>query len=106
MRVLGLIPARGGSRGIPRKNVRPLVGKPLVQYTAEVALRAPGLSRVVLSTDDEEIAAVGQQCGVELPFRRPIELAGDETPTLPVVQHAVRWLEHAGDRFDAICVLQ
>ena len=106
IRVLGLIPARGGSRGIPGKNIRSLGGKPLLQYSSETALAARRLSRVVLSTEDERIAAVGRRCGVEVPFLRPPELAQDETPTLPVVLHAVAWLEAAGDRFDAVCVLQ
>lgn len=106
MKTLGIIPARGGSRGIPRKNIRPLCGKPLIQYTAEAALAAKRLSRVILSTEDEEIAAVGRSCGLEVPFLRPAELARDETPTLPVVQHAVRWIEDRGDHYDLICVLQ
>jgi CMP-N,N'-diacetyllegionaminic acid synthase len=104
--VLCLIPARGGSKGIERKNIRPLAGKPLLQYTAEAALAARRLSHVVLSTDDEEIASVGRQCGLDVPFMRPRELARDSTPTLPVVQHAVRWLEERGARFDAVCLLQ
>src|SRR5581483_400682 len=106
MRVLGLIPARGGSKGVPRKNIRLLGGKPLLAYTAEAALAAQRLTRVVLSTDDEEIAAVGQSFGVEVPFLRPVELAQDNTPTLPVVQHALRWFEEHDTRFDAICLLQ
>jgi CMP-N,N'-diacetyllegionaminic acid synthase len=106
MRVLGLIPARGGSKGIPGKNVRLLGGRPLLAYTAEAARAARRLSRVVLSTDDEGIAEVGRSCGLEVPFLRPAGLARDETPTLPVVQHAVAELERAGDRFDAVCLLQ
>lgn len=106
MRVLGLIPARGGSKGIPGKNVRLLGGRPLLAHTAEVARAARRLSRVVLSTDDEGIAEVGRSCGLEVPFLRQVELAHDETPTLPVVQHAVAELERAGDRFDAVCLLQ
>lgn len=102
----GLIPARGGSRGVPRKNVRLLGGRPLLQWTAEAALGAKSLARVVLSTEDEEIAAVGRSCGVDVPFMRPRELAGDETPTLPVVQHALGILEARGDRYDAVCLLQ
>ncbi|MCP4660809.1 MAG: acylneuraminate cytidylyltransferase family protein [bacterium] len=105
-RVLGLIPARGGSKGIPRKNVRLLGGRPLLEYTAKAALAARRLSRVVLSTEDEEIAEIGRRCGLEVPFRRPPELARDETPMLPVVQHAVRAVESDGDRFDAVCLLQ
>jgi len=106
MRVLGIIPARGGSKGIPGKNVRSLGGKPLLAWTAESALAARRLSRVVLTTDDERIAEVGRACGLEVPFLRPAELAQDDTPTLPVLQHAVAELERAGDRFDAICLLQ
>ncbi|MGH9363793.1 MAG: cytidylyltransferase domain-containing protein [Thermoanaerobaculia bacterium] len=106
MKVLGLIPARGGSKGIPRKNIKLLAGKPLLQYTAEAALGARRLSRVVLSTEDEEIARVGRQCGLEVPFLRPLSLAQDETPTLPVVEHALKWFEEKGERWDAVCVLQ
>ncbi|MBS1790722.1 MAG: acylneuraminate cytidylyltransferase family protein [Acidobacteria bacterium] len=106
MKVLGLIPARGGSKGVPRKNIRLLAGKPLLAYTAEAALAATRLTRVVLSTDDEEIAEIGRGCGIEVPFLRPAELAEDTTPTLPVVQHAVHFLESRGERFDAICLLQ
>ena len=105
MRVLGLIPARGGSKGVPRKNVREVCGKPLLQYTAEAALDARGLDRVILSTDDEEIASVGRACGVEVPFMRPPELARDETPMMPVVHHALRWLAERGSTFDAVCLL-
>lgn len=106
MRVLAIIPARGGSKSVPRKNIRPLAGKPLLQYTAEAALAATRLSRVILSTDDSEIAACGKAIGLDVPFLRPPELARDDTPTLPVLQHAVRELERAGDCYDAICLLQ
>ena len=106
MKVLGIIPARGGSKGVTRKNTRMLGGKPLLQYTAEAALAARFLSRVILSTEDEEIAKIGVTCGLEVPFMRPVELAEDETPMLPVVQHAVRWLENRGELFDAVCLLQ
>ncbi len=83
-----------------------LCGKPLIQYTTEAALRAKRLARVVLSTEDEEIAEVGRRCGVEVPFRRPEDLARDDTAMLPVVRHAVSSLEEAGDSFDAVCLLQ
>ena len=106
VRVLGLIPARGGSKGVPRKNVRLLCGKPLLQYTIDAALASRRLSRVVLSTEDEEIAAVGRRCGADVPFSRPAELAQDSTPMLPVVQHAVRCLRAASDCFEAVCLLQ
>ncbi len=90
---LALIPARAGSKGIPGKNVRPLAGRPLLAYAVEAALGAQTIQRVVLSTDSEEIAALGRELGAETPFLRPAELAGDETPTLPVVQHALEWLD-------------
>ncbi len=106
MSVLGLVVARGGSKGVPRKNIRLLAGKPLLQYTAEAALQARRLSRVVLSTEDEEVAAVGRSCGLEVPFMRPLPLAGDSTPGFDVVYHALGWLEAHGARFDAVCVLQ
>jgi CMP-N-acetylneuraminic acid synthetase len=106
MRFLGLIPARGGSKGVPRKNIKLLCGKPLLAYTAEAALASRRLSRVILSTEDEEIAEVGRSYRLETPFLRPNELARDETPMLPVVQHAVRFLEDSGEHFDAICLLQ
>jgi CMP-N,N'-diacetyllegionaminic acid synthase len=106
MQVLGLIPARGGSKGVSRKNVRSLCGRPLLQYTADSALAARRLSQVVLSTEDEEIADVGRYCGLQVPFLRPPELAEDQTPMLPVVQHALTWFEKRGQRFDAVCLLQ
>lgn len=106
MRILGLIPARGGSKGVPRKNIRLLGGKPLLQYTAEAALRSRHISRLILSTDDEQIAEVGRSCGLEVPFMRPAELAEDKTPMLPVIQHAMRWAEGGGDHLDAVCLLQ
>jgi CMP-N,N'-diacetyllegionaminic acid synthase len=106
MRVLGIVTARGGSKGVPRKNVRVLAGKPLIVWTAEAALAAKHLARVVLTTDDEEIADVGRGAGLDVPFMRPAELALDTTPSLPVVQHVVATLEAAGDRYDATCLLQ
>lgn len=106
LRVLGLVPARGGSKGIPGKNLEPLAGRPLLAYTADAALAARRLDRVVLSTDDEEIAAVGRGLGLEVPFLRPAELARDDTPTLPVVLHALETLDPGGERFDAVCLLQ
>ncbi len=106
MRVLGLIPARGGSKGIPRKNIRLLAGKPLLAYTASAALAATRPARVILSTEDAEIAAVGRACGLDVPFLRPAALAQDDTPTLPVVQHALRELAAVGDLYDAVCLLQ
>ena len=106
MTVVGVITARGGSRGVPRKNIRLLHGKPLLAWTAEAALASRRLARVILSTDDAEIAAAGQACGLDVPFLRSATLAQDGTPTLPVLQHAVTELEAAGERYDAVCLLQ
>lgn len=106
MRVLGVITARGGSKGIPRKNLRELAGKPLLQYTAEAALASRLMNEVLLSTEDEELAQLGRRCGLQVPFVRPTQLAGDNIPSLPVVQHAVGWMEDQGYVYDAICLLQ
>ena len=105
-RVLGLVPARGGSKGLSRKNVRCLGEQPLLAYTARSALEARRLTRVVLSTDDAEIAAVGHRVGLEVPFLRPPGLALDDTPMVPVVRHALEALESNGERYDAVCLLQ
>jgi CMP-N-acetylneuraminic acid synthetase len=106
MRVLGIVTARGGSKGIPRKNLVPLLGQPLLAYTAQAALAAKHLTRTVLSTEDAEIARVGREYGLDVPFPRPAELARDDTPTIPVLQDVVCKLEAAGERYDAILVLQ
>lgn len=90
---VGVVIARGGSKGLPNKNLRLLGGKPLVAYTIEAARRATWLDRVILSTDSPRIAAVGRRCGAEVPFLRPKALARDRTHTPPVVEHAVRYLE-------------
>ena len=106
MRVLGIIPARGGSKGIPRKNIVPVGGKPLLAYTASAALSASRLDRVILSTEDEEIAEIGRSFGLEVPFIRPKALAQDDTPTLDVLQHAVRMLGEMAEEYDVIVTLQ
>ena len=106
MKVLGLIPARGGSKGVPRKNIRELHGKPLLAYTATASLGAKSLSHVVLSTDDEEIANIGRSLGLDVPFLRPAKLALDGTPTFPVVLHALAAMEAIHGKFDAVCLLQ
>ena len=97
--VLALIPARGGSKGIPRKNIRPFAGYPLIAFSIAAALQAERVTRVVVSTDDPEIAEVARQYGAETPFMRPAELAADRTMDLPVFQHGLTWLEqHEGYR--------
>jgi CMP-N-acetylneuraminic acid synthetase len=95
--VLALIPARGGSKSIPRKNIRLFAGFPLVAYSIRAGLAAGAVNRVVVSTDDAEIAAVARRYSAETPFLRPAELSGDDTPDLPVFQHALKWLaDHEG----------
>ncbi|MDB5103987.1 MAG: acylneuraminate cytidylyltransferase [Fibrobacteres bacterium] len=106
LKVLGLIPARGGSKGIPGKNIRPIAGKPLIAWTIEAA-RASGLDRVILSSDDPEIIATAKSLGLEVPFTRPAELALDATPGIDVVFHAVEHMERVeGYRPDAVMLLQ
>jgi len=102
---LGIIPARGGSKSIPRKNARLLAGKPLIAWTIECALRSKRLNQVIVSTDDEEIAGIGRKWGARVPFIRPFELAQDDTPTLPVIQHAVTWLESTEGYIPEIVIL-
>lgn len=105
--VLGLITARGGSKGVPRKNVKLLIGKPLIAWTIETALQSCGLSRVMVSTDDEEIAQVARAWGAEVPFIRPPALARDDSSHISVVTHAVAWLEeHQYSAPDYIMLLQ
>jgi CMP-N-acetylneuraminic acid synthetase len=106
MRILGLIPARGGSKGVPRKNLASLAGKPLIQYTFDAALGSRELDDVLLSTDDEEIAEAGRRAGVAVPFLRPANLAEDATPMLAVVEHALDYVEGQGNRVGAVMVLQ
>ena len=106
MKVLGLIPARGGSKGVPRKNIRPMCGRPLLAYTAEEALKAKTLMKVVLSTEDEEIAEIGRKSGLSVPFMRPVDLAQDSTPSISVVIYTLLKLQELGEKFDAVCLLQ
>jgi CMP-N,N'-diacetyllegionaminic acid synthase len=104
MQILGIIPARGGSKSIPRKSIRPLAGKPLIAWTIKTALSCPTLDRAIVSTDAQEIAEIAQQYGAELPFIRPTELAQDDTPDLPVYQHALSWLAEHEDYYSDIVV--
>ena len=92
--MVALVPARGGSKSIPRKNLRPLGGHPLIAWSIAAGRDASSVGAVVVSTDDEEIASVALAHGADVPFLRPEELARDDTPDLPVFEHALRWLEH------------
>ncbi len=106
-KVIALVTARGGSKAIPNKNIALLAGKPLIAWTIEVALRSTGLNRVIVSTDDMEIAKIARQWGAEVPFLRPAELAQDDSPHIPVVVHAIEWLEsHEDMRPDYVLLLQ
>lgn len=102
---VAIIPARGGSKRIPRKNVREFCGKPMIRWSIDAALESGCFQRVVVSTDDDDVAAVAQQAGAEVPFRRPAELCDDHTPTLPVIAHALRWLADHGDAARFACCL-
>ena len=93
IKVIAIIPARGGSKGVPGKNIKVLGNKPLIAYSIEAAKRCKLIDRVIVSTDDEKIAEVAKKYGAEVPFIRPSELAQDTTPTEPVLKHAVEWLE-------------
>ncbi len=104
---LGIIPARGGSKGLPRKNIRPLLGKPLIVWTIEKALKSKYLDEVIVSTDDEEIAEISKRHGAKIPFIRPKELAQDETPTYDVIEHAINFYRKNLNReFDYIVLLE
>ncbi len=105
--IIGIIPARGGSKGIPRKNIRKISGKPLLAYTVEAAQGSKLLTRIILSTEDEEIKRLGLDLGLDVPFMRPAKLAEDDTPGLSVIKHAVRTLEKEENyHSDIIVVLQ
>jgi len=104
--VLGIVPARGGSKRIPRKNLVELAGKPLIAYTIEAGLRSRFIDTVVVSTDDREIADVSRSLGAQVPFLRPAELALDESSTFDAVQHAVDYYKQIGKEFGYIVLLQ
>lgn len=102
--VLAVIPARGGSKGIPRKNIRDFAGYPLIAYSIAAGLQASRVTRVIVSTDDEEIAEVARRFGAEVPFLRPVEFAQDQTLDLPVFQHALGWLAENEDYHPEVVV--
>ncbi len=105
-KILGLIPARGGSKGIPGKNIKPLNGLPLLQYTFQSASASRLLAKTILSSDDDEIIGVARKIGLQVPFKRPADLALDTSPTLPAILHAIDFLERRGEYFAAVCLLQ
>src|SRR5436853_4854858 len=106
-RIIALITARGGSKSIPRKNLAVVGGKPLIAWTIEAALKSNSVDRALVSTDDEEIAQIARQWGAEVPFLRPAKLAQDDSPHIPVVLHAVEWLDaHEKNAVDELILLQ
>ena len=105
-KVLGLIPARGGSKGVPNKNLRDLDGKPLIAHSIEAGQKASSIDTVVVSTDDDEIATVAEQYGARVPFIRPDHLATDQAPTAPVIKHAVEYLRKKGEDYSTFVLLQ
>ena len=109
MKTLGIIPARGGSKGIPRKNLADVAGKPMIAYSIETGLellRRGALSRCIVSTDDREIAETARGLGADVPFMRPAELATDTAKSIDFVRHALDALEAAGEAYDAVMLLQ
>lgn len=104
--LLAIIPARGGSKGLPNKNIKVLNGKPLINYTVEAALGAGIFDKVIVSTDSQNIADAAQAAGAEIPFLRPAEYATDEAGSLEVIKHAIKFLQDKEEHFDIVCLLQ
>lgn len=100
---IAIIPARGGSKRIPKKNIKIFSGKPMISYSIEAAKKSGLFDRIIVSTDSEEIAAVAREYGAEVPFMRPAELSDDYTPTASVIKHAIEWLKNNGDKPDYVC---
>lgn len=105
MNTIAIIPARGGSKRIPGKNIKPFCGKPMITWSIEAARTAAIFDAIFVSTDDDAIASVAETSGAEAPFRRPLNLADDQTPTLPVITHAIRWFEEHRGPVDAACCI-
>lgn len=101
---IAVIPARGGSKRIPRKNVKTFCGKPMIAWPITAALNSGCFDRIIVSTDDDEIAEIAEALGAEAPFRRPVDLADDHTPTVPVIAHAVRWQQQTSTVDRACCI--
>ncbi len=102
---VAIIPARGGSQRIPRKNIKSFAGKPIIAWSIEEAIRSELFERVLVSTDDQEIADVARQCGAEVPFIRPEEISGQFTGTNEVIKHAIHWLEDNDTAIDYACCI-
>ena len=102
---LAVIPARGGSKRIPQKNIRLFAGKPIIAYSIEAARKADVFDEIIVSTDCDQIAEVAEECGASVPFRRPPELSDDHTPTIPVVRHAITWARQAIGNVERVCCI-
>ena len=105
MSVIAVIPARGGSKRIPDKNIKPFLGKPIIAYSIEAAKNAGIFDRIIVSTDSKEIASIAKESGAEVPFMRPCELADDQTGTDAVILHALKRLMEDGEKIDYICCI-
>ena len=105
MNTVAIIPARGGSKRIPRKNIKDFGGRPMIAWTIAAARASGVFDTILVSTDDDEIAAIAEATGAEAPFRRPAALANDHTPTLPVIRHAIEWLERERGPVSLACCL-
>lgn len=106
MKILGLIPAREGSKGIPEKNLKPLKGIPVINYSINIGLQSKLIDTVLVSTDSEKIAQLSREAGASVPFIRPSHLASDKSPTIDTVIHALKYLEDRSENYDAVCILQ
>ena len=105
-KVLAIIPARGGSKGLPGKNIKKLNGKPLLAYSIETAIQSDVFDKIIVSTDDEKIAKTAKNYGAEVPFIRPAKLATDTAKSIEVLVHAIKWLEDKGENYDYVMKLQ
>lgn len=105
-KIIALIPARGGSKGLPGKNVKPLMGKPLIAWTIEQAKESNYLDKIVVSTDDESIVEISRDYGAEVPFMRPGSIAGDKSPTIDTIMHALDFFKDRGEVFDYLALLE
>lgn len=105
-KILGLILARGGSKGLPRKNIKEFCGKPLIAWTISQALESHEFTKVVVSTDCPEISEVSKKAGAQTPFLRPVQLSADTSPSIDAVLHCIKYFSQHGENFDAVCLLE
>ncbi|WP_286765748.1 MULTISPECIES: pseudaminic acid cytidylyltransferase [Rhodopirellula] len=103
--IIAVIPARGGSKRLPGKNIRDFCGQPIIKYSITAAIDSGVFDRVIVTTDSQEIGDVAKACGAEIPFHRPAELSDDHTPTIAVIRHAVETLQQSGDAVDFACCI-